>query len=131
MKITLLADDRLRLEEDGGALSIEAASDGVAYSAFHMMAGGLATCTLSVMHSWASAAGLDANGLAIEIGWSFADEPKRVGRYQIAIHWPGLAPNRLAAAQRVADQCTVKTTFKHPPDISTEVLTSPPEASAA
>lgn len=121
MKITLLSDDRIRLDGGAGPLSVEAESPEMQYSPFHMLASGLATCTLSVLHSWASNAGLPADDLALEVGWTFAEEPHRVGAMEVDIDWPSLPENRRAAAQRVADLCTIKVTLKQPPEVTTSV----------
>lgn len=121
MKITLLADDRIRVDGGAGPMSVEAESAEMTYSPYHMLASGLATCTLSVLHAWATNAKLPADGLALEIGWSFVEEPHRVGSFEVDVEWPGLPENRLAAARRVADLCTVKATFAHPPAISVDV----------
>lgn len=121
MKITLLADDRIRVDGGAGPMSVEAESAEMTYSPYHMLASGLATCTLSVLHAWATNAKLPADDLALEIGWSFVEEPHRVGSFSVDVEWPGLPENRLAAARRVADLCTVKATFAHPPAISVDV----------
>lgn len=121
MKITLLSDSRIRLEGGAGPMSIEAESAEMSYSPYHMLASGLATCTLSVLHAWATNAKLPADGLALEVAWEFVEEPHRVGSMKVEIDWPGLPEARLAAAKRVADLCTVKQTFLHPPAITSEV----------
>lgn len=121
MKITLLADERIRLDGGAGPMSIEAESAEMTYSPYHMLASALATCTLSVLHAWATNARLPTDGLALEVGWKFVEEPHRVGSMHVDIEWPGLPENRLTAAKRVADLCTVKQTFLHPPQFSEEV----------
>lgn len=124
MKITLLSDDRIRLDGRAGPMTIEAESAEMTYSPFHMLASSLATCTHSVLASWATNAKLPADDLAIEVGWTFAEDPHRVGSMEVDIQWPSLPENRLAAAKRVADLCTVKVTLKQPPEVTTEVKTS-------
>jgi uncharacterized OsmC-like protein len=131
VKITLLADDRIRLDGGAGPMTIEAESAETSYSPFHMLASALATCTGSVLHAWAANAKLPADGLAIEVGWSFAEDPHRVGEMQVHVEWPGLPQARYAAAQRVADLCTVKVTMKHPPQFTTTVNEGAPAAGAA
>ena len=121
MKITLLASDRIRLDGGAGPMTIEAESAEMSYSPFHMLASGLATCTLSVMHAWAANAKIPADGLAIEVGWSFVEDPHRVGAMTVDVDWPGLPVSRRSAARRVADLCTVKVTMKHPPEFVTQV----------
>lgn len=121
MKITLLSEERIRLEPIPGPMTIEAESAEMMYSPFHMLASGLATCIFSVLASWAETADLPSGDLSIEVGWSFADQPHRVGSYEVALHWPGLPENRHAAAQRVAGLCPIHATFHHPPEIAVEV----------
>lgn len=118
MKITLLSDDAIRLEPVPGALTIEAASAETSYSPFHMLASGLATCTVSVLHSWATHAKIPFDDLTLDVQWSFADDPHRVGEMQVIFDWPSLPANRLAAAKRVAEMCTIHATLMHPPRIT-------------
>lgn len=119
MKITLLSDERIRLEGTGGPLTVEADSPETYYSPFHMLASSLATCTYSVLHAWASNAKLDADDLAIEVGWSFAEDPYRVGSIDIELIWPSLPETRRTAAERASHLCTVHKTLQQPPDIHT------------
>ncbi|HJR42138.1 MAG TPA: OsmC family protein [Gemmatimonadaceae bacterium] len=121
MKITLLSDERLRLDNTPGPLTIEAESADMSYSPFHMVASGLATCTLAVLHSWASHAGIEADSLAIEVAWTFGEKPHRVASYDVRLHWPDLAEERMAAASRAATLCAVHSTLAHPPSITVEV----------
>lgn len=117
MKITLLSDDAIRLEPVPGALTIEAQSAEMQYSPFHMLASGLASCTFSVLYSWASHARLSVDDLTLEVHWRFADDPHRVSNMGVIFDWPSLPANRIAAAKRVAELCTVHATLTHPPQI--------------
>jgi uncharacterized OsmC-like protein len=128
VKITLLSDERIRLDGEAGPMTIEAPSPETTYSPFHMLASGLATCTLSVLHAWATNARVPADDLSIEVGWTFAEDPHRVGSMDVELIWPSLPENRRAAAQRVADLCTIKVTLKHPPEVRTEVRGAAKEA---
>jgi uncharacterized OsmC-like protein len=121
MKITLLSEEKIRLEPGAGPLTIEATSVDQTYSPFHMLASSLATCTFSVLYSWATHAKLDVATLALEVGWTFAEKPHRVGDMQLTVHWPGLPPDRVAAAQRAAALCTVHATLHQPPHVGIEV----------
>ena len=121
MKITLLSDDRIRLDGKPGPLSVEADSAEMQYSPFHMLASGLATCTYSVLASWATHARLPVGDLAIEVGWAFEENPHRVKRMDLDVVWPSLPEERRAAALRAAGLCTVTRTFEQPPTIGVEV----------
>lgn len=117
MKITLLSDDAIRLEPTPGALTIEAPTVDAQYSPFHMLASGLAFCTFSVLHSWATHAKVPVDDLTIEVQWRFADDPHRVSDIRVRFDWPSLPANRIAAAKRAAELCTVHATLTHPPHI--------------
>lgn len=118
MKLTLLGEDSLRLDPTDGPMTIEAMSADQSYSPFHMLAGGLAYCTFSVLYSWATHAKLDATDLSIEVKWAFADDPHRVGSIDMRFDWPSLPANRLEAAKRVSEMCTIHATLHHPPAIT-------------
>ena len=120
MKITLLADDAIRLEPVSGQLTIEAPTAETVYSPFHMLASSLAVCIFSVIESWAHHAKLRLDDLTIEVRWKFASDPQRVSDIAVSFDWPSLPANRLAAARRVAELCTVHATLHHPPHISVE-----------
>ena len=118
MKILLLSDDAIRLEPVPGPLTIEAASAETSYSPFHMLASALATCTFSVMHSWATHRKMPFEDLVIDVRWQFGDDPHRVSSIDVTFDWPSLPADRLAAAKRVAALCTVHATLSHPPAIA-------------
>lgn len=121
MKIVLLSDERIRLEGSSGPLTIEADRPDAQYSPFHMLASALGACELSVLSSWAEHARLDASNLALEIGWSFADNPKRLGEIDVTIVWPSLPAERRDAAIRAAHLCAIHNTLSNPPTIRTEI----------
>ncbi|HYW13663.1 MAG TPA: OsmC family protein [Longimicrobium sp.] len=121
MKITLLSDERIRLDGKAGPLSVEADSAEMAYSPFHMLASGLATCTYSVLASWGTHAKLPVDDLVIEVGWTFVEDPHRVGTMDVDVIWPSLPEERRNAATRAAGLCTVTRTFEQPPKIAVEV----------
>jgi uncharacterized OsmC-like protein len=126
VKITLLSNDAIRLEPIPGPMTIDALSAEQSYSPFHMVAGGLAYCTFSVMYAWAECAKLDADDLTIDVAWTFADNPHRVDHYDVRFIWPSLPESRLQAAKRVAELCTIHETLRHPPTIEIEGDVTPP-----
>ena len=95
-----------------------------------MVASGLAVCTYSILVSWATNAQMRADDLAIEVGWSFAEKPHRVGDMRVTFDWPSLPADRTEAAKRVAALCPIHATFHHPASISIEARTSPVGAPA-
>lgn len=122
MKITLIAEDGIRLEPIPGPMTIEAENADQLYSPFHMLASGLAFCTYSVLASWSSNAKLDTDDIAVEVHWAFVEDPHRIGTMDMKIVWPSLPPARQAAASRVAALCAVHATLMHSPAINTTVV---------
>lgn len=118
MKIILLSEDAIRLEPVPGPMNIEAVSADQSYSPFHMLASALAMCTFSVMYAWATHTGFDANDLALEVHWTFAEDPHRVETMHLTFDWPSLPERRHGAAERVAEMCTIHATLQHPPTIT-------------
>jgi uncharacterized OsmC-like protein len=118
MKITLLGEDAIRLEPAVGPMTIEAPTADVQYSPFHMLGSSLASCTFSVLYSWATHAKLTVDDLVLEVRWKFADDPQRVSEIAMTFDWPSLPANRVAAARRVAELCTVHATLHHPPTVT-------------
>jgi len=119
VKLTLLAEDRVRYELTTGPLTVDAPSADTQFSPFHMLGGSLASCTFSVLASWAEHAKLDFTDLVIEVAWTFAEQPHRVGTMSIELRWPSLPANRREAARRAANLCTVHHTLEHPPALTT------------
>jgi uncharacterized OsmC-like protein len=120
MKITLLGEDAIRLEPVVGPLTIEAPTAEMQYSPFHMLASSLASCIFSVLYSWATHAKHTVDDLVLEVHWKFADDPQRVSDIAVSFDWPSLPANRIAAARRVAELCTVHATLHHPPNITVD-----------
>ena len=115
MKITLLSDESIRLEPATGQLTIEAESADREYSPYQMLASGLAMCTFGVLQSWASNAGISADDLVIDVSWSFAEKPHRVGAMELSYQWPSLPADRRGVAQRVAELCPLHKTLIQSP----------------
>ncbi len=120
VKITLLSDDRIRYEAAPGPLTVDAESADRQFSPYHMVAGGLAVCTFSVLASWATHANIPIDDLVIEVTWTFAERPHRVGSMGLSFRWKSLPPNRLEAATRAANLCPVHTTLAHGTTLTVE-----------
>jgi uncharacterized OsmC-like protein len=118
VKIILLSDDSIRLEPATGQLTIEAESANQEYSPYQMFASGLAVCTFGVLQSWGSNIGLSADDLVIDVSWSFAENPHRVGAIELSYEWPSLPADRVKVAQRVAELCPLHKTLTHSPEMT-------------
>ncbi len=124
MLLTIIDEEHIRLDmggEDG--LNVE----GDSFGPLPMLAASLALCSASVILSYAETAGLDMEGLSIDLRWEYVSDPHRVGRYDMTLHIPATVPEtRHRAIVRAADTCTVHATLLHPPLIETTVQTFEP-----
>lgn len=120
MKITLLSEESIRLEGPPGPITIEAERAEQVYSPFQMLASGLASCTYSVLASWANTAKLAYDDLTIDVTWSFVDQPHRIGAVSLSFDWPTLPPERTEAAKRAAALCPIHHTLKISPTVGIE-----------
>lgn len=118
MKITLTSDESILLEPLQGPMTIEAENGEMQYSPFHMLASSLAFCTFSVLHSWASNAGVGWEDLSISVSWKFAEKPHRVGSLDVKLIWPSLPEDRSNVAVRASQLCAIHATLSHAPEIS-------------
>ena len=130
MKILLTSSESLRLEPATGPLTIEAPTADLSYGPFHMLGSSLAACTFSVLQSWATNKNLDVDDLRVEVSWSFAEKPHRVGSMKVKLEWPSLAADMWPRALRVANLCGVHNTLTHPPEIVIESASAPEMATA-
>ena len=118
MKITLTGDESIRLEPTSGPLTIEAPSADKGYSPFHMLGSALATCTFSVLQSYATHKNLQVDDLSVDVSWTFAENPHRVGAMSVKLRWPSLPTEVWPRAIRVANLCGVHNTLTHSPELS-------------
>lgn len=118
MKIILTSENSVRLVPEAGPMTIEAQSAEQQYSPFHMLGSSLAYCTFSVMYSWATHVKIPVDDLTLDVSWEFAEDPHRVGSMALSFTWPSLPEQRLNAAKRAAELCTVHATLMHPPQVT-------------
>jgi putative redox protein len=76
--------------------------------------------------------GVPSQGLRVQMHWEQSERPKRIGRIRAEIEMPegGVAPARLAAIRRVAEQCLLHNTLKDAPQFTIEFTTAAPSAAA-
>ncbi|HKR09391.1 MAG TPA: OsmC family protein [Gemmatimonadaceae bacterium] len=122
MKITLTGEASIRLEPTTGPLTIEAPSRDQGYSAFHMLASALATCTFSVLQSWGSNKDVHVDDLKIDISWKFVAGEHRVESMHVRIEWPSLSAELWPRAMRAAHVCGIHQTLAHSVAVEVEAV---------
>lgn len=125
MKLIIASEASIRLEMSAGGFEI--ASDDVPISPYHLLAGSLASCTALTVGSWAQGAQISLEGLEIKVAWTMIDEhPKRIDRIEVELRWPGLPEGRIAAAERVADQCPIHATLARAAEVRRRIVAGVP-----
>ena len=125
MILAMLGDDHIRLDTAAGGEGLNIEGEG--FGPIPMLAASLALCSASVIQQYAETAHLDVYGFGVEISWTYADDPYRIGSYTITLHLPEHVPvARHRAIVRASDTCTVHHTLMHPPAMETTVMTFTP-----
>jgi uncharacterized OsmC-like protein len=120
MRLVMAGEERVRLETGGDGF--EMVAEGAGLSPFHLVAGGLASCTALTLQAWAQPAGVPMDGVSITVDWQTAPAPpKRIVRIDLAIDWPGLPERRVATAERVAALCPIHDTLQRAASVTTQV----------
>lgn len=119
MRITVEGETALVVTAAGEGLEIE--EEGGHFGPLEMLAASLATCTVAVLASWGGNVGLEPDDLTVRLEWEYADDPYRVGRYDLQVRWPSVPEERRARARRVVEACTVHHTLTHPPEMEVRI----------
>lgn len=116
MRLHVLDDTHVRLELDGDdGLDVH----GESFGPLQMLAASLALCTASVVSDYATTAQFHLHGFAVDVHWSYAEEPYRIGRMHVLLEiGPNVPPSRHRALLRAAEHCSVHNTLTHPTQIT-------------
>jgi len=97
--------------EDGG-------SD-AGMSPVELFVGSLAACVGYFVGRYCARHQIPTEGFTIDVGWSMAEQPHRVGAVELALHLPTkLAPAHQGKLLKVAHGCTVHQSLVVPPKVA-------------
>ncbi|MFH1529692.1 MAG: OsmC family protein [Pseudomonadota bacterium] len=66
---------------------------------------------------------LATDGFRVDIEWTGAVNPKRIGGFDVKVRLPGgLTDRQRASLSRIVKACTVHKTLEHPPEIQVELV---------
>jgi uncharacterized OsmC-like protein len=116
LELSQLSDPALHLHGDAG---------GEGFGALQMLAASLGSCTGSVLVAYSdNVLHVPVAGLRLRVRWRYAERPRRVEAFDLAIHWPELPEDRVDAVRRAAAACTVHRTLERGPEVETTVARS-------
>ncbi|MBF0252726.1 MAG: OsmC family protein [Candidatus Omnitrophica bacterium] len=80
----------------------------------------IASCMGTFVAKYLKTIDVDAQGLAINVDYDFADDPRRIGKIDIQINIPKneKAQTRIDVIKRSAEQCPMHNTLHFPPEIN-------------
>ena len=66
---------------------------------------------------------LPLEGFAVDVEWTGALHPKRIGAFDLKVRLPGgLTDRQRKSLGRIVKACTVHSTLEHPPEIQVELV---------
>jgi uncharacterized OsmC-like protein len=79
----------------------------------------LAGCVGLSVAKFLSRRGVEPKGLKVSVTGAYAENPHRVGSFDIVVELPkGLSPELQETARKAAETCTLHNTFQHPPKMN-------------
>ena len=124
MRMILESELKIRLEVAGEGFAI--ASDDIAISPYHLLAGSLASCIVLLIQPWAEGVGIDIAPVIIAVSWEHVGaDDNRVKQMDVNLSWPGLPDSRKQVVQRLAEACPIHATLVSGTAITSSVRTSP------
>ena len=124
MRMILESELKIRLEVAGEGFAI--ASDDIAISPYHLLAGSLASCIVLLIEPWAERVGVDTAPVIIAVSWEHVGAgDNQVKQLDVDLSWPGLPDSRKPVVQRLAEACPIHATLVSGTVITSSVRTNP------
>ncbi len=124
MRMILEGELKIRLEMAGDGFEI--ASEDIAISPYHLLAGSLASCIVLLIQPWADRVGIDTAPVIIAVSWEHVGAgDNQVKRLDVDLSWPGLPDSRNQVVQRLAEACPIHATLVSGTVITSSVRTNP------
>ena len=102
-------------EDDGNAAGM---------SPVELFVGSLASCVGYFVAMYCVRHQIPTEGFTIDVGWSMAEQPHRVGAVELTLHLPTeLAASHQEKLLKVAHGCTVHQSLAVPPKVAIQVAT--------
>ena len=103
----------------GKLMCDESSEVGAAYpSAPELLMASLGSCIGSVLVVFATRHDLPVEGMSIDLDWTIAEKPHRIGQIDVAVKLPGpISEKDQRTLTRVAHECLIHNTLSHPPRI--------------
>ena len=130
MRITYKGGVRFNLTSRGHMLvtdqPVEDGGGDAGMSPVELFVGSLGSCVAYFVARYCTRHQIACEGLTIDVDWSYAEQPHRVGTVAIKLHLPAkLTPEQQEKLLKVAHGCTVHQSLAVPPKV--EINLVPPK----
>lgn len=128
MSLTVTYQGGVRFEVTSGKHTLvtdQPAEDGggdTGMSPVELFVGSLGSCVAYFVARYCARHQIACEGLTIDVDWSYAEQPHRVGTVAIKLHLPGeLTSEQQEKLLRVAHGCTVHQSLTVPPKVEIQL----------
>jgi len=115
-----ISENRFEMRTPNGAFFVGPKPGGAEDpSPVEYLAASLAGCVGHFVAKFLSRRGFEPKGLKISVAGTMAENPHRIGSFDIVVDLPkGITPELQEIARRAAETCTVHHTLLHPPKMT-------------
>lgn len=119
----LAFDIRVRHHEVTSDLSPSDGGADAGLAPVELLAGSLGACIAMMVQRYCDTSGHGHGDVAVSLTVELADQPKRISGIVVDVELPeGVPENRREAIRRVAEQCVIHETLRHPPQMDVEII---------
>lgn len=137
MKLTITYRGGTRFDVSNGTHTLvtdqptEDGGNNAGMSPVELFVGSLASCVGYFVGRYCARHQIPTKGFTIDVGWSMAEQPHRVGAVELALHLPTeLTPSQQEKLLKVAHGCTVHQSLTVPPQVEIRLASQGVQAGA-
>jgi len=118
----LAFDIHVRRHEVTSDMSPSDGGTDAGFAPVELLAGSLGACIAMMVQRYLVTCGLADGDVGVSLTLELADQPKRIGGIVVDVELPaGVPESRREAIRRVAEQCVIHETLRHPPRLDIEL----------
>jgi uncharacterized OsmC-like protein len=116
-------DIRVRRHRVASDMSPADGGHGAGVSPAELFAGSLGACIAMAVQGYCDACGHGDVEVGVSLAFQLLGKPKRIGAIVVDVEVPeGVPEDRKDAVRRVAEQCVIHETLRHPPEVDVDVI---------
>jgi putative redox protein len=93
------------------------------FAPVELLAGSLGACIAMMVQRYCDTSGHGGGDVGVSLTVELADQPKRISGIVVDVEVPdGVPESRRDAIRRVAEQCVIHGTLRHPPRLDVDIV---------